>query len=262
MNVAKWQGAGNTYLVIDEADCPVPLGAAQVALLCDPRLGIGGDGVLVVGPSGIADLRMRIINPDGSRPEACGNGTRIAAAWSGHAEVAIETDAGLLHARVEPDGIVSAEMPTAALESPQYRPTGEPFPYVHRFVSVGNPHLTLRVHDPATFPLDTEGPALERHPWVPERANVEVWTVRDRRVEMRVWERGVGETAACGTGACAVAVAAVLDSALESPVRVGLPGGELTIDVGEGLELRMTGPVAEIGSVTLAPRFLDALGRA
>jgi diaminopimelate epimerase len=259
MNVAKWHGAGNTYLVIDERDCPITLGAAQIALLCHPRLGVGGDGVLLCGPSATADVRMRILNPDGSRSEACGNGTRIVAAWTGRSEVAIETVAGVLHAQVGADGIVTTEMPRARLESPQYQPGADPFPYVHRFVSIGNPHLTLRTHDPATFPLDREGPGLENHAWVPERANVEVWAMRDGAVEMRVWERGVGETAACGTGACAVAVAAVLDEVATSPVRIRLPGGELEVEVGEELDLRMTGPVSEIGVLTLAPAFLDAL---
>jgi diaminopimelate epimerase len=259
VNVAKWHGAGNTYLVVDERDCPVTLGAAQVGLLCHPRLGLGGDGVLLCGPSAVADVRMRILNPDGSRSEACGNGTRIVAAWTGREEVAIETAAGVLRAQVGPDRVVAAEMPRARLESPQYRPNDEPFPYMHRFVSIGNPHLTMRTHDPASFPLEREGPQLEHHPWVPERANVEVWTVRDGAVEMRVWERGVGETAACGTGACAVAVAAVLDDAAQSPVRIRLPGGDLQVEVTDELDLRMTGPVAEIGVMSLAPSFLDAL---
>jgi len=123
----------------------------------------------------------------------------------------------------------------------------------------------IAVDDPRTFPLEVEGPILERHAWFPERANVEVMRVRDRHhVEMRVWERGVGETRACGTGACAVAVAAVLSGDAESPVEVELPGGALTIDVDPAtLDVRMTGGAERIATIALSDdlvRLLEAAG--
>ena len=201
---------------------------------------------------------MTIANPDGSASEACGNGTRMVARWlsrqrAGTADVVVETVAGDLPCTVHPDGTVTAGMATAALEGPAYRPNGRAFPYPHRFVSVGNPHVTIPVDDPEAFPLDRDGPLLEHHPWLPERANVEVYAVRDRtHVDMRVWERGVGETWACGSGACAVAVAAVLDGGVERTVDVRLPGGTLTVEVGEDLAIRQTGPAEPIAEIVLA----------
>ena len=240
MRAARWEGAGNVYLLVESA-APDDVGAA-----CRDH---DADGVLVLTPADDADVAMRIINPDGSQPEACGNGTRMVARYvaarDGLAAVRIATAAGVLATTVRDDGTVTARMADARLADPtQYAPTAAPFPYPHRFVSVGNPHVVLRVDDPAAFPLEREGPALEHHPWFPERANVEVWRpLADGSVEMRVWERGVGETRACGTGACAVAVAAVLDGVATSPVTVRLPGGDL--------EIEMTGPAARLEVLAL-----------
>jgi diaminopimelate epimerase len=242
MRAERWQGAGNVYLLVEEApDDPGAVCRAHRA-----------DGVLVLTPVAGADVGMRIINPDGSESEACGNGTRMVARFvaerDGLAEVRIATAAGVLDTVVHDDGTVTARMADARLtDDDQYRPTGEPFPYPHRFVSVGNPHAVILVDDPAAFPLAFQGPRLEHHEWFPQRANIEVWRpLADGSVEMRVWERGVGETAACGTGACAVAVSAVLDGLAHSPVTVHLPGGSLQIAVGPGLEIRMTGPAERL----------------
>jgi diaminopimelate epimerase len=248
MRAERWEGAGNVYLLV-EADAP-----ADVAAACRAH---HADGVLVLTPASGADVAMRIINPDGSEPEACGNGTRMVARYvagrDGLDAVRIATAAGVLATSVRPDGTVTARMADARLADPaQYRPTGDPFPYPHRFVSIGNPHVTIRVDDPAAFPLEREGPVLEHHPWFPERANVEVWRPHaDGAVEMRVWERGVGETRACGTGACAVAVAAVLDGVATSPVTVRLPGGDLEIVVSSDLKIEMTGPAERLEVLAL-----------
>jgi diaminopimelate epimerase len=248
MRAERWEGAGNVYLLVESA-APDDVGAA-----CRDH---DADGVLVLTPADDADVAMRIINPDGSQPEACGNGTRMVARYvaarDGLAAVRIATAAGVLATTVRDDGTVTARMADARLADPtQYAPTAAPFPYPHRFVSVGNPHVALRVDDPAAFPLEREGPALEHHAWFPERANVEVWRpLADGSVEMRVWERGVGETRACGTGACAVAVAAVLDGVATSPVTVRLPGGDLEIAVGPNLEIEMTGPAARLEVLAL-----------
>lgn len=239
MRAERWQGAGNVYLLVDE------LPSGDIAAICRDH---AADGLLVLTPAADADVAMRIVNPDGSEPEACGNGTRMVARYvaerDGTDAVRIATPAGVLATVVHGDGTVTARMADARLEDPaQYRPGADAFPYPHRFVSVGNPHVVIRVDDPAAFPLDREGPVLEHHPWFPERTNVEVWRPRaDGAIEMRVWERGVGETRACGTGACAVAVAAVLDGIATSPVTVVLPGGTLAIGVGPELQIEMTGP--------------------
>jgi diaminopimelate epimerase len=248
MRAERWEGAGNVYLLV-EAGAPADVGA-----VCRTH---HADGVLVLSDAAGADVAMRIINPDGSEPEACGNGTRMVARYvaarDGLDAVRIATAAGVLDTRVRGDGTVTARMPDARTADPaQYRPGDEPFPYPHRFVSIGNPHVTIRVADPASFPLEREGPVLEHHPWFPERANVEVWRPRaDGSVEMRVWERGVGETQACGTGACAVAVAAVLDGVAASPVTVRLPGGDLEIAVGRDLAIEMTGPAERLEVLAL-----------
>jgi diaminopimelate epimerase len=247
MRAERWQGAGNVYLLVEE----VP---ADVAAVCRDH---EADGVLVLVPVAGSDIGMRIINPDGSEPEACGNGTRMVARYVaervGLQEVRISTIAGVLHTVLNADGTVTARMADARLtDDDQYRPTGEPFPYPHRFVSVGNPHAVIQVDDPAAFPLAFQGPRLERHEWFPQRANIEVWRpLADGSVEMRVWERGVGETPACGTGACAVAVSAVLDGLAHSPVTVRLPGGSLDVSVGPGLEIHMTGPAERLAVVTV-----------
>jgi diaminopimelate epimerase len=255
LRLEKWQGAGNAYLLVERSALGGDLRPDAATLLCDVRTGVGADGVLVLEPDGTR-VGMAIVNPDGSASEACGNGTRMVARWlaerTGAADVTVATVAGELACTVHPDGSVTAAMAPAALEGPAYRPNGGAFPYPHRFVSVGNPHVTIPVTDVDAFPLDRDGPLLEHHAWLPERANVEVYRVRDRgHIDMRVWERGVGETRACGSGACAVAVAAVLDGDVDPTVDVHLAGGTLTIEVGDGLAIRQTGPASRIAHVEL-----------
>ena len=148
---------------------------------------------------------------------------------------------------------------TRAIEL-QIGPIDAPILHSPSAVSMGNPHVVIPVDDPAAFPLAHEGPLLEHHPWFPERANVEVVRVLDRRtIEMRVWERGVGETDACGSGACAVAVAGVLDGTVESPVTVHLPGGALEIAVSADLDVEMTGPAERVCTADLDPALLALL---
>lgn len=262
MRLEKWEGAGNAYLLLEQQACPVPLTAALVERLCDRGLGLGADGILLLAPSAVATRRMTVINPDGSEAEACGNGTRMVGRYLAEADGApaatIETAAGVLRTTVLVDGRVRASMAPARLDSDDYRPTDAPFPHPHRFVSVGNPHVAIPVDDPAAFPLHAEGPGLEHHAWLPRRANIEVYRPLDRHtVEMRVWERGVGETAACGSGACAVAVAAVLDGSVETPITVRLPGGELEVAVGPDLEIEQTGPAERIAVIDVPDARLE-----
>ena len=253
----RWEGAGNVYLLVDEDALPRPLDAARARAIC---AALGGDGILEVRRGGEGDVAMRIWNPDGSESEACGNGTRMVARWlaeqTGQHDVRIATAAGLLACTVDGER-VAAQMAPARLDGAQYRPTADPFPYAHTFVSVGNPHVVIPVDDVDAFPLEAVGPELEHHPWFPERANVEVVAPIDRhRVRMRVWERGVGLTRACGTGACAVAVAAVANGTADSPVAVELPGGELVIEVGEDGAVTMHGPAARVEHVEIPDELI------
>lgn len=253
----RWEGAGNVYLIVDAALLPVALDAERAVRICAT---LGDDGVLEVRRDDGADVSMRIWNPDGSQSEACGNGTRMVARWlaeqTGQGDVTISTAAGILRCTVDGETI-SAQMAPARLDGPQYAPTDEPFPYAHTFVSIGNPHVVIPVDDVEAFPLHDVGPGLEHHPWFPERTNVEIVVpIDEHRVRMRVWERGVGETPACGTGACAVAVALVANGTASSPVTVELPGGELIIEVGAHGAVTMRGPALRVETVELDDELL------
>ena len=253
----RWEGAGNVYLLIDAEHLSVPLDPDRVRTVCAI---LKGDGVLEVRRDDGADVSMRIWNPDGSQSEACGNGTRMVARWlaeqTGQEHVSISTAAGMLECEVDGD-MVAARMAQTRLDGPQYAPTAEDFPYVHTFVSVGNPHVVIPVDDIDAFPLAEEGPELEHHPWFPERANVEiVERIDEHRIRMRVWERGVGETRACGTGACAVAVAGVVNGTATSPVTVQLPGGELMIEVDDDGFVTMHGPAHRLERLLIPASYL------
>ncbi|MGI9117442.1 MAG: diaminopimelate epimerase [Gaiellales bacterium] len=253
----RWEGAGNTYLLVDGGLLPRAIDAHGAQAI---HAALGGDGILEVRRDDRADVSMRIWNPDGSESEACGNGTRMVARWlaeqTGKRDVRIATAAGILDCVVDGERI-SARLAPARLDGPQYAPDANGFPYPHTFVSVGNPHVVIPVDDVDAFPLAIEGPVLERHPWFPERANVEIVQAIDpHRVRMRVWERGVGETQACGTGACAAAVAAVQAGSAVSPVTVELPGGELTIDVGDDGAVTMHGPARRVEQVRIPVALL------
>ena len=253
----RWEGAGNVYLLVDAEDLIAPLDPDQVRTVCAI---LKGDGVLEVRRDDGADVSMRIWNPDGSQSEACGNGTRMVARWlaeqTGQEHVSISTAAGVLECKVDGD-MVAARMAQTRLDGPQYAPTAEDFPYEHTFVSVGNPHVVIPVDDIDAFPLSEEGPELEHHPWFPERANVEiVERIDEHRIRMRVWERGVGETRACGTGACAVAVAGVVNGTATSPVTVQLPGGELMIEVDDDGVVTMHGPARRLERLLIPASYL------
>jgi diaminopimelate epimerase len=246
VRIAKWTALGNHFLLVERDALPWPLIAARARILCDPATGLGADGVLELFSPDDADLAVRVWNLDGSVAEVSGNGTRIAVAWAaarlGRSELTVRTDAGLGRGRVLADGRIAVTMGTATLSGPQYVPQGEAPGPMHRFVSIGNPHMVLDVDDLATYPLETEGPRLEHHAWFPERTNVEAIRVLDpHRLELRVWERGVGETRACGSGAVASAVAAVASGRCSSPVVVEMPGGEVEVEVASDLAVELIG---------------------
>ena len=286
MHFAKWQGLGNDYLIVESTDLPGPLSAEAIGLLCDRHLGVGGDGILVhLPPSGAvpgAAARMRIYNPDGSEPEMCGNGIRMFARYLresgavGVDEFVIETLAGPIGPRLLPDGRVRVHMGTARFRSDNIAvaPGGAGADdvvgrrldvlgtdYTYTFVDVGNPHCVIVVDDLSDVSLETLGPAIEYLPLFPNRVNVEfIRRETDGSIGMRVWERGVGETQACGTGATAVGAASVRLGLAESPVTVHLLGGDLEIEVAPDFKVVMTGPAEEAFSGELSAALLARLG--
>ncbi|MBN1321041.1 MAG: diaminopimelate epimerase [Thermoleophilia bacterium] len=337
VKLAKWQGLGNDYLIVEEVALPAPLTRETIGLLCDRHLGVGSDGILLkTEPTGAvpgAVARMRVFNPDGGEPEMCGNGIRQFARYLAGTgavdtrEFVVETLAGPIKPRLLDDGAVRVDMGRARFRSGNIAPevgAGAPWDgaealvrtsagggstggadvvdavlqargvdYRFTFVDVGNPHCVIFVDDPATFDVAGVGPVIEHHPFFPNRVNVEFIRVEpDGSVRMRVWERGVGETQACGTGATAVGAACVRLGRATSPVLAHLLGGDLTIEVEtgagtgaaartgaacaaaeagdpatdraaqptEGLRVFMTGPAEEVFTAELSPELLRRLG--
>ncbi|AKT36417.1 diaminopimelate epimerase [Chondromyces crocatus] len=246
----KWEGLGNDFILVEG----LPLNAERVRRLCDRRLGIGGDGVLLLDRS---PARMEVWNADGSRPEMCGNGLRCAAAWLVAQGLAVPpeglrvaTDAGEKRCEVvvvEPDLYeVTVDMGCARLTEPLSVRLDD---REHHFTSVdmGNPHAVTFESHPEDA-IDTIAPRISMAP--PAGVNVELCRmIGPRRIEVLVWERGVGRTLACGTGACAVAAAAC-EAGLtpyEAPIEVVLPGGALTITVASGTRaITMRGPARRV----------------
>ena len=297
MRLAKWQGLGNDYLIVEETSLPGPLTTEAIGLLCDRHFGVGSDGILLrCEPTGAvtgAVTRMRVLNPDGSEPEMCGNGIRMFARYlqrSGAvslSEFVVETLAGAITPRLLDDGTVRVDMGTARFRSANVAVPGSAevvgavlqvggCDYEFTFVDVGNPHCVILVADPAAVDVCGVGPLVEHHPYFPNRANVEFVRVEaDGSVTMRVWERGVGETQACGTGATAVGAACVRLGLTTSPVVVHLLGGDLTIEVCDaadagspdgtaggagGRRVFMTGPAEEVCTCDLSDDMLRRLG--
>lgn len=251
----KMHGLGNDFVVLDGRTQPLPLvDAGLAAALADRHTGIGCDQLVVLEPSSIADLRMRIFNPDGGEVEACGNATRAVGLLLGTA-ARIETRGGLISAAPAPGGI-SVEM-----GQPRFEWDAIPLAYpmdTHAMplaweelvkpiaVNVGNPHVIFFVDDPWAIDMARLGPLIENDPLFPERINVNVAAVTARdAITLRVWERGAGLTRACGTGACATAIGAMRRGLVDRAVTVTLPGGPLSITWREDGEIVMTGPAAE-----------------
>ena len=280
MRFAKYQGLGNDFLVVDLRAADPELARrvqdpATVVALCDRQFGVGGDGVLAILPSAIGDARMRVLNADGSEAEMCGNGIRCVAkelyerGGIAKSELAIETGAGLLTCTIEAAGVtVAMGAPRLARGLiPMTGPADERCidqPFEGRTitcVSMGNPHAITFVgsRDEARALAVSIGPATEHHAWFPHRTNAEFAFARTRtEIDLVVWERGCGITLACGTGACATAVAAILTGRCDDtgPVTVNLPGGALAIRVLENTVM-MSGPATHVFDGELA---LDRLG--
>jgi len=273
MRFTKMEGLGNDYVYVDCFEQTVDDAPAVARQLSDRRFGIGGDGLILICRSDIADARMEMYNADGSRGEMCGNGVRCVARYV-HEHLAvpaptirIETDAGLKTCElVFEDGAltgVRVDMGPPILERseiPMEGPEGDAIAE-HLFVqdhglvatclSMGNPHCVVFVEDVAGYPVERWGRSIEELPIFPNRTNVEFVQVISRgEVIQRTWERGSGETFACGTGACAVAVAGQLNDLLGKDVTIHLTGGDLRIEWagGESDAVFMTGPAVEVFS--------------
>lgn len=246
INFTKMHGIGNDYVYFTEMPCPESQLPELSRRLSDRHRSIGGDGIILVLPSDVADFRMRIFNADGSEAKMCGNGSRCVALLVHHLGLAhaqtisLETNAGIKHLTLQPDGLVSVDMGIGICSEPVMLPE-RVMP-----VDMGNPHgVVFLDHAPTDHEVLHDGPRLEKHSHWPDRANIEFAQVIDRNhIVMRVWERGSGETMACGTGACAVAVAAVAQGLADSPVAITLPGGNLNITVQPDGRVIMTGPAA------------------
>lgn len=266
MKFTKMQGLGNDFILVDGSKEKLPenLGALSQRL-CDRHFGIGADGLVVILPSQIADVRMRIFNSDGSEPEMCGNVIRCFARLVYDQNIVrkqtikVETLAGIIVPELifSPDGAVSirVDMGEPRLERsliPMEGPPGQVVneaieidgnTYKATCVSMGNPHCITFVPNVDDVLINDIGPKLETHPLFPRKTNVEFIHVLNKdEVNMRVWERGAGETLACGTGACATAVACVLNGLTNRAITVHLAGGDLFIEWAENNHVYMTGP--------------------
>lgn len=260
----KWQGLGNHYVVTEAAAWPFPITPERARLVCDPNFGIGSDGILEIVISGGVP-EMRVWNPDGSRAENCGNGIRMVSRYLHGRGMLPEdgrvlTGAGEVTVSVE-GSVVSVDMGRATFPSGQREEalgTGEGQVALAE-VSMGNPHAVIRHDDPDAV-VSVIGPLVEVADRFPDRTNVE-FIRRDgpSEITMRVWERGAGVTMACGTGACAAAVAGVALDGLRSPVTVHLAGGDLLIEVDDDLRVTMTGPADPIYSGQMSAELMSRL---
>jgi diaminopimelate epimerase len=274
----KMNGLGNDFVVLDARARALQLTPEHARRISDRAHGIGCDQVIVLEPSSTADVFMRIFNADGSQVGACGNATRCVA-WllaqeSGRRQVTVETNAGLLRAEVESPEHVTIDMGVPRFAWDEI-PLAEPFhdttgielqigpidaPVLHSpsVVNVGNPHAIFWVDDVDAHDLARFGPLLENHPIFPERANISLAQVTSRdRLKLRTWERGAGLTRACGTAACAAAVAAARKNLTGRRVRVELPGGSLLIDWTADGHILMCGPTELELEGTLSPETLS-----
>jgi len=249
----KMHGLGNDFVIVDARKEPFDVTPSLARAIADRRTGVGCDQLILLEPSETADLRMRIWNSDGGEVESCGNATRCVIQLTGAR--AIDTDGGVLMgedlgAEVE---VVLPEPRFGWEEIPLAYPADtNPLPMAWDeleqpfAVNVGNPHLVFFVPDAGEVPLDELGPRIENDPAFPERINVNVASLLGNVLKLRTFERGAGETLACGTGACASAVAAVATRRLLSPVKVDMTGGSLTIEWAPGQPIRMRGEATHV----------------
>jgi diaminopimelate epimerase len=251
----KMHGLGNDFVIIDARTHALEMTAAKAHAIAQRHTGIGCDQLIVLEPSTIADVKMRIFNADGGEVAACGNATRCVALLL-EKPARIETDAGIL------DTVPQGQRAIVMLNPPafdwEFIPLAMPMDTADMpvgweqlerpmAVNVGNPHVIFFVEHTDAIELERLGPMIEHDPLFPQRVNVNVATIIDaHHIQLRVWERGVGLTKACGTGACATAVAAIRSGRATSPVNVALPGGTLIISWTDGGPIEMAGPATHV----------------
>lgn len=253
----KMHGLGNDFVVIDGRAHPVAMTPARARAIADRRTGIGCDQLILLGPSTKADAHMRILNADGSEVEACGNASRAVALLLGGTS-RVETLGGIITLEARGDGACVdmgpprfdwTDIPLAYAMDTRTMPVGWDGLDSPAAVNVGNPHVIFFVADADAVDLARLGPMIETDPLFPARINVNVASlIGDNHLKLRVWERGAGLTQACGTGACATAVAAIRAGLVAAPVRVTLPGGDLEIAWTPGQSIQMTGPATLVFS--------------
>lgn len=269
MQFTKYTGLGNDFIFLDGKTALSVQDPFSLAVkMCDRRFGVGADGLVLLLPSDKADVRMRIINSDGSEAEMCGNASRCVALHvfrrklADKKQISLDTLAGLIRTDIIDlqSGLVRVDMGAPRLmrgQIPMLGAVDKPAVNVPlevnkkqiygTAVSMGNPHFVTFVNNAETAPVPVMGPLLETHPAFPRKTNVEFVQVLDgKTVRMRVWERGAGITSACGTGACAAAVACVLNGKTGPCVTVKLDGGDLFIEWPEQKNIFMTGPAREV----------------
>lgn len=274
LSFTKMQGLGNDFVVIDAYSQPVSLTGAQIKQIADRHFGVGCDQLLVVEKSEnpAVDFRYRIFNADGGEVEQCGNGARCFVRYVHDkglikkSQICVETASGIIYPKLEDNGLVTVDM-----GAPRFEPTQIPFiadqlaityplnvgheTVTISAVSMGNPHAVQIVENVETAPVVTQGAMIERHERFPQRVNAGFMEIADEHhIKLRVFERGAGETLACGTGACAAAVAGIQLGKLQSPVIVKMRGGELSISwEGNDSPVMMTGPAVTVfeGQLTL-----------
>jgi len=257
LRFTKMEGAGNDFVVLDCSSSPFSLDASQIRKIADRHFGVGADQVLVVEKAGKpgVDFRYRIFNADGGEVEQCGNGARCFVKFvhgkglTSKREIRVDTLGGVIVPRLEPDGEVSVDMGPPAVERPLLQSILlENEEIEATILSMGNPHAVQVVPDVEKAPVTTQGPKLEHHARFPGRVNAGYLQVRGRhRIALRVWERGAGETLACGTGACAAAVTGIERGLLDSPVVVETHGGTLTVSwAGGDNAVWMKGPARSV----------------
>ena len=267
LRFCKMQGLGNDFVVLDGVRTRLELTPAQLRRLADRHFGVGCDQILLVEPAGApgVDFRYRMFNADGGEVEQCGNGARCFVRFvreqglTAKAEIRVETKGGVIAPRLEADEEVTVDMGAPVFEAKRIPFVTDSDAIVQPLVvdgetvmitalSMGNPHAVQIVADVDAAPVATQGPKIEAHPRFPQRVNAGYMQVLDReRIRLRVYERGAGETLACGTGACAAVVAGIRRGLLEPSVRVAVRGGELTIAwAGADNPVFLTGPAVTV----------------
>ena len=277
MRFEKWQALGNDYVIVEERELPFELTPGRVRAICAPHTGVGSDGVLLIRESDERDFvaEIRIYNPDGSEAELSGNGVRQAvmylrrSGWTEHDSFSVRTAAGEIRPRIDGE-LCTMDIGRARLRAEADFPSGGDDgtgtlasagrEFAFQFVQVGNPQVSIEVADGLEeLDLQRYGPGIERHELFPNRTNASFWRrTGGAEIRARIFERGVGETMASGTGATGAAVAAA-QRGVDSPVTVVLDGGELVVDVGKDLNVNLTGWARPVYAGAVSEELLKEL---